>query len=147
MKRFASASAIALATAVACDALASPSSGGSAALPSPAARYEVRVVRPLGGTVASVDANGKPDGKIRCGSRPADSACGPATFKANEAVVLTVTADDGFVFEEWAADCSGSGLCALDARGRAAEKRVVAVFAPAEPEASKANRRADRTTR
>jgi hypothetical protein len=92
--------------------------------------YEVRVLRPLGGTITSVRADGQPDGKIRCGSAPEADACGPSEFAAGEKAMLKATPDEEFVFEEWAADCSGQGSCVLDAAG--GERKVAACFAPAE---------------
>lgn len=139
MKHFACASGIVLVVAVACDGGTFASSPTTGPAGSTVASFVVQVARPLGGTVVSVDANGKPDGRIRCGSRPADAACGPVAFAPDESVTLAATPEEGFEFEDWAADCSGRpGTCRLDARGHSAGKRVVAIFAPAENTASAA---------
>ncbi len=85
--------------------------------------YVVNVSRPIGGTIRSSD------GKVDCGTAGGTAnACGPVTYAWNETATFTATADGGYRFLAWAADCTGSGACTVDTTASGPDKSIAAVF-------------------
>ena len=99
----------------------------AAAAFAPLAAYEgtyflVTVERPDHGLVTSED------GRIRCGSEPGATRCGPTLFPWDGTASLSAIPDSGFTFRGWSGDCAGVGACLLDTRTVASDKTLRARF-------------------
>lgn len=87
--------------------------------------FELVVSRPVGGTVTTAD------GLIRCGTAGGGAdACGPVAYPWSSTVSLSAVPDLGYRFVAWAADCSGTGDCAVHTGASGADKTVAAAFVP-----------------